>query len=78
MAGLEREVDLASEGMVKASAVLDVMEKRMKLSDEATRIQGQRVVNAVGENLELRKQLRREKRLKWLGIGGGLLLVLLL
>lgn len=75
---LEREIDLSAQGIIQAEAVLSVMEKRLKLAEEAQRIQGQRVLNSVGENLELRKQLRREKRLKWLTLGGALLLVVLI
>lgn len=78
MAGLEREIDLAADGIVKAEAVLTVMEKRLQLAEEASKVQGQRVVNAVGENLELRKQVRKQKRLKWITLAGALLLVALL
>lgn len=75
---LEREIDLSAQGIIQAEAVLSVMEKRLKLSEEASRIQGERVLNQAGENQELRKQLRRNKIKTVILFGGAVLLIVLI
>lgn len=74
---LEKEIALDANAMIKADSVIEAQKRQISLRDQSATVQGDRITNQAQANAELKKEIRRQKRITLL-VGGGSLILLLL
>lgn len=74
---LEKEITIGVNAQVKADSVIRSQQRQISIRDESVKVQTDRIINQEKANGELKKEIRKQKRIT-LFVGGGALLLLLL
>lgn len=76
-AELEEGVRMAAKVLTVQDSLIRIQREQIDLRDQATRVQTERVLNSQAESLELKKQVRKQKRLKFIAIALGVVVFLI-